>query len=303
MRFEVPKPLTTFEVALDDGALIKLRRHGNPNGSRLFLSHGNGFAINAYLPYWRLFLDRYDVILFDFRNHGENLPVTPSNHNYAQLSRDLERVWQGAADAFGPRKSAGIFHSMSGRAAMKHAIEIGRRWDALILFDPPNVPPPDHPAFAAMQAFEARLVAFAKLRRTHFGAIEELAADFAKSRAAQGWVAGAHELMARSILRNNPAGEGYVLVCDPANEAALYAEAMTLNLWPKAAALGGPVKLIGADPNLGGGPATARANQALGTENGYDYSFVPGTGHMLQVEKPDACAEVTLAFLQECGLE
>src|ERR1700730_1017167 len=215
MRLEVPKPLTTFEVALDDAALIKVRRHGNPNGPRLFLSHGNGFAINAYLPYWRLFIDRYDVILFDFRNHGENLPVTTSNHHSAQLSRALERGWQGVTDAFGPRKSAGIFHSMSGRAAMKHAIEIGRRWDALILFDPPNVPPPDHPAFAAMQAFEARLVAFAKLRRTHCGAMEDLAADFTKSRAGQGWVAGAHELMTRSILRKNPAGEGYVLVCDP----------------------------------------------------------------------------------------
>src|SRR5580700_9180051 len=104
MRLEVPKPLTTFEVALDDGARTKVRRHGNPSGPRLFLSHGNGFAINAYLPYWRLFLDRYDVILFDFRNNGENLPVTPSNHNYAQLSRDLVRIWQGVTEAFGPAK-------------------------------------------------------------------------------------------------------------------------------------------------------------------------------------------------------
>jgi pimeloyl-ACP methyl ester carboxylesterase len=77
---------------------------------------------------------------------------------------------------------------------------------------------------------------------------------------------------------------------------------MAMNLWPKATAFRGPVKLIGADPDLKGGPPTGRANQALGTENGYDYSFVPGTGHLLQVEKPEECARQTLAFLAECGL-
>jgi pimeloyl-ACP methyl ester carboxylesterase len=29
---------------------------------------------------------------------------------------------------------------------------------------------------------------------------------------------------------------------------------------------------------------------------------VPGTGHLLQVEKPEECARQTLAFLGECGL-
>jgi pimeloyl-ACP methyl ester carboxylesterase len=62
------------------------------------------------------------------------------------------------------------------------------------------------------------------------------------------------------------------------------------------------VKLIGADPDQKGGPPTGRANQALGTENGYDYSFVPGTGHMLQIENPEACARLTLAFLNDCAL-
>jgi hypothetical protein len=39
---------------------------------------------------------------------------------------------------------------------------------------------------------------------------------------------------------------GALLVCAPENEAAIYAEAMTLNLWPLASEFGGPVKLIGA---------------------------------------------------------
>jgi pimeloyl-ACP methyl ester carboxylesterase len=302
MRLEVPVPHGTFEVALEDGARIKVRRHGQPDGVRLFFSHGNGFAIDAYLPYWQHFLAAHDVIVFDFRNHGQNVPVTPANHTYAQLARDLERVYQDVSAQFGSRKSAGIFHSMSGRTAMKHALEIAFRWDALVLFDPPNVPPPGHPVYAAMEAFEARLTAFARNRRRHYSSIEELAVEFAKSRAGRAWAPGVHDLMARAVLRKNPAGDGFVLVCDPANEAGIYAEAMTMNLWPKATDFRGAVKLIGADPGLEGGSPTGRANQALGTENGYDYSFVPGAGHLLQVENPDECARQTLAFLGECGL-
>jgi pimeloyl-ACP methyl ester carboxylesterase len=72
-----------------------------------------------------------------------------------------------------------------------------------------------------------------------------------------------------------------------------------LNLWPKASAFGGPVKLIGADPNLKGNPPTGIANQALGTEGGYDYDFVAGTGHLLQIEKPQECVDLTLEFLKK----
>jgi pimeloyl-ACP methyl ester carboxylesterase len=302
MLLDIPAPHMAFDVPLEDGAGIRVRRHGNPDGVRLFISHGNGYAINGYLPYWQHFLSSFDVIVFDFRNHGENVPVTPAHHTYEQLSRDLERVYQDVTAKLGKRKSAGIFHSMSGRTAMKHAIEIGFCWDALILFDPPNVPPPDHAVFPAMQAFEVRLTDFARNRRSHFATTDELAADFAKSRVGQAWAPGVHELMARSVLRKNPQGDGFVLVCDPANEAGIYAQAMTMNLWPRATDFRGPVKLIGADPDLKGGPPTGRANQALGTENRYDYSFVPGTGHMLQVENPDECARQTLAFLKECAL-
>src|SRR5215475_1812819 len=119
MPLQIPSPHTTFEVVLEDGARIRLRRHGNPEGVRLFLSHGNGYAINGYLPYWQHFLDRFDVIVFDFRNHGENTPAAPANHTYAQLSRDLERVYRDVMAKLGKRKSVGIFHSMSERAATR----------------------------------------------------------------------------------------------------------------------------------------------------------------------------------------
>jgi pimeloyl-ACP methyl ester carboxylesterase len=292
----------TFEVALDDGARIRMRRHGNPDGVRLLVTHGNGFAADAYYPYWRHLLAKFDVLVFDFRNHGQNVPIEPPNHNYDQLSHDLERVVQEVRARLPQRPTAGIFHSMSGRTAMKHAIEIGWRWDALVLFDPPDVPPPGHPQYAAMEVFENRLTEWAKGRRRRYAAIEELVEEYKALRTTRNWVEGEHELMARSVLRRAPDGNGYELTCAPENEAAIYAEALALNLWPKAAEFGGPVKLIGCDPEFKGAPATAPANRALGLEGGYDYSFVPGTGHLLQIEKPDECVALTLEFLRRHGL-
>ena len=302
MHFELPAPSMTFDVALSDGARIRMRRHGNPDGVRLLMTHGNGFAADAYYPYWQHLLPKFDLLVFDFRNHGQNIPVEPSNHNYAQLSRDLERVVQEVRAQLGQKPTAGLFHSMSARTAMKHAIEIGWRWDALVLFDPPNVPPPGHPLYAAMEIFENKLTEWARNRRRRFASIDELTNEYLQSRATARWVPGAHELMARSVLRKSPDGDGYEPVCDPENEATIYAQAMTLNLWPQARAFGGPVKLIGCDPNMKGAPATGPANQALGIEGGYDYSFVEGTGHLLQIEQPQECIRLTLEFLAECGL-
>jgi pimeloyl-ACP methyl ester carboxylesterase len=302
MNFVVPAPSETFDIALEDGASIRVRRHGNRDGVRLTVTHGNGFAADAYLPFWQHLTPRYDVLVFDFRNHGQNVPVEPSHHNYAQLSHDLDRVLYGIEARLGKKTTVGVFHSMSARAAMKHAIEIGWRWDALVLFDPPNVPPTDHPRYKAMEVFENKLTEWALGRRRKFASVEELATEYLKSRATERWVAGAHELMARSVLRKSPDGDGYTLVCAPENEAAIYAEALTLNLWPRASAFGGPVTLIGADPDLKGAPATAQTNQALGVENGYDYAFVPGTGHLLQIEKPAECARLVEEFIAKCEL-
>jgi pimeloyl-ACP methyl ester carboxylesterase len=191
---------------------------------------------------------------------------------------------------------------MSARTAMKHAIEIGWRWDALMLFDPPDVPLKGHPLYEAMEIFENKLTEWAKGRRRKFNSVEELVEEYRASRATRNWVPGMHELMASSVLRKSPDRNGYELVCAPENEANIYAEALTLNLWPKASEFGGPVKLIGCDPNFKGAPATGPANQALGLEGGYDYGFVEGTGHLLQIEKPDECIRLTLEFLGKHGL-
>ncbi len=214
MTSTVPAPLAGFDVPLEDGAAIRVRRHGNPAARvRLLVSHGNGFAIDGYLPFWGRLAADFELAVFDFRDHGHNQPADPARHTYPQMTRDLEHVIAAASAELGRKPTVGVFHSMSGRAAMKHALEIGWGWDALVLFDPPNMPPPDHPLFPTMAAFEVKLTDWARARRARFADPRELAADYAAPRANRFWVDGAHDLMARAVLRRDAARGDWSLAC------------------------------------------------------------------------------------------
>jgi pimeloyl-ACP methyl ester carboxylesterase len=75
-----------------------------------------------------------------------------------------------------------------------------------------------------------------------------------------------------------------------------------MNLWPPYDAYGGPVKLIGADPEARGAPAPAFANRALAEDFDYAYEAIPGTGHLLQIQKPEECRRSMLDFLADSGI-
>jgi pimeloyl-ACP methyl ester carboxylesterase len=291
-----------FDLTMGDGAVVRARRYRRDGAARLFLSHGNGFAIDGYYPFWGELGERFELIVFDARNHGQNPPAASGRdgHTYAQMALDLQLILRAITETFGPRPSVGVFHSMTARAAMKQAIEVGFPWAALILFDPPNVPPPGHPTHRAMDVFERRLADWALGRPERFADPSELANQYAETRAHANWVPGAHELMARAVLR--PDGDQWVLSCPRELEASIYLQAMTLNLWPAASACGGPVKLIAADPEAPRAPAPAFANRALAEEGGYAYEAIPGTGHLLQIQRPDACRRAMLTFLDGLGV-
>ncbi len=290
-----------FEINSDDGAPFKIRRAGNPKGVRLFLSHGNGFAIDGYRVFWEPLLADFDVILFDMRNHGRNDPVGADRHNYFQMARDLGTLFHEINARLGKKKNVGVFHSMSARAAMKHAVQMEWLWDALALFDPPNVPPPGHTHCEPMRNFELKLSQWAVNREQSFASPSDLRDFWEANRAQEKWHSQAWDDMANAVLRADGKG-GYMLSCRRELEASIYLAALTMDLWPPASAYGGPVKLISADPDNKDGPPTGAANRALATEGGYEYEAIAETGHLLQIERPDACREALLSFLRKLAL-
>lgn len=291
-----------FEIVLSDKAVLAARRIGNPAGTRLVITHGNGFAIDAYRVFWEPLAKDFDLVLFDMRNHGRSPFSGAGGHHYARLAIDIGEVAAEVQRRFGSRPTVGVFHSFSARSALKHAVEYGRVWDGMVLYDPPTVPPKAHPLYEAMRRFEIKLVDWSLNRQERFASVEELIEVYRTGRPQARWVEQARTDMARAILQRDAAQGDFVLTCARELEATIYLQALTLDLWPQRAAVEGPVLLVGADPEMAGTPPTAQSNRALGQENGFDYVSVAGGGHLLQIEQPDGCREVLLGFLDRLGL-
>lgn len=298
----IPTPLETVDLTMTDGAIIRLRRHGNPEGPRLILAHGNGFATDAYFPFWQLLMDDYDLILYDQRNHGHNPRHDDiSHHDISYFVSDMDSVLNGIQNTFGTKPTAGLFHSISAVTAVWHALTVGWRWNALVLFDPPLVPSPGHPLNEIAKSFELILSDWSKTRPDRFPNPETLAEQFAGSKSLSRWVPGSHALMARSILREDTETGEWVLCCPPEGESQVYKTNSELHLCPQFGDIPGPLKVIASDPDDPNVRSPGLINQALNEEFEHAYEAVPGTTHMVQIEQPDACAKIVNDFFSEVG--
>lgn len=292
----VPSPLRTADLTMSDGAVIRLRQYGRAGGRRLALSHGNGLAINAYLPFWLPLADEFDLVLFDIRNHGENPLHDPAAHNWDRFARDMGEIFTGINAAFGDKPIVGIFHSLSAVAALLHAVNKGAPWTALALFDPPLYPPRDHPLQPLEQADMDARARRARRRPERYDTPEQFAEQLRRGPAFAGWVTGAHRLFAESTLKNDGAA-GWVLRNPRDLEAHVYETNVDPAIWPRVPEVACPVILIGSDPAHPFATPSAPSCKAIHDEHGVDYVMIPDTTHFLQIEKPEACRRALKDFV------
>lgn len=293
-QIEVPWPNAVEELRLPDDAVILVRRHGNPNGPRLLMSHGNGLAIDLYCPFWSLLLKDFDLVLFDLRNHGQNPLGDRAKHTIPAFCRDLEAVGRVVDRAFGVRPKVGIFHSVS---CLVSALlpSLKASFSGLVCFDPP---------FGASEIkrriLEASCHQAAARTRIRLGSFptERHFLDLMNAQPAMERLPHAVTgLMARTTLRQVRGG-GLQLRCPPAFEAKILAtmpgflRMVDPNSFPL------PVKVIGADPDIRSyflPPCDLSAARSV------DFEFLRGTTHLAQIEKPGECARLTIDFLRQIG--
>lgn len=289
--WSVPEPRSVHEVKMDEASSILLRRHGNPDGNRLILSHGNGLAIDFYYPFWSHLTDDFDLIVYDMRNHGWNAVGGLENHSIPTLVSDHDLVLKEIGEQFGQKPQVGVFHSLSCLTPLISESK-GSEYSALVLFDPPLCKPGRN-----FRDFEEAAIRMAKSarRRTHQfktkSAFTELFGIFPTYKAA---VPGTVGLLADTTLRESPDGGGFELRCPREYEAQIIDYASVFGAFIDFAKIRCPVKVLGADPTL---PYSYLPSLNLSDISSVDYDFLPDATHMLQLEQPEECVAIMRQFI------
>ena len=276
---------------MDEDTVITLRRHGNPAGPRLILSHGNGLAIDLYFPFWSLLADEFDLIVHDLRNHGWNKLGGLQNHNLPTLVSDHDKILEAIAREFGNKPTAGIYHSASALTALLSPSN-GARYSALVLFDPPLCKPGD--SYERFDEAAIRLAAMTRRRTFRFETRESMAELLSFLPTFERTVPGFYELFARTTLRESENGTGYELRCPPEYEARLVDYARAFAVLVDFGSLRCPTKVIGADPTL---PYSYLPTLDLSDIMSVNYDFLPDATHLLQLESPEECVATMREFL------
>ncbi len=300
--FVVPEPSATLDLVMDDGAPIRVVRHGNPTGVRIALSHGNGFASDSYLPFWQHMLERFDLVLFDVRNCGRNAFHAARPHDYPRFARDMAAVHGAIAQEWGEKTIVGVFHSMTAIAALLAVVDGVWHWDALVLFDPPVVPPEGDPLRGPLMSEGGALRDAALIRENRFRDPGDLADVYRYLHRFRRLRKGVPELNARSVLRFDPASGEWLLCCPGPVEAGLYTEVAELDIWRQPGPSCRPLLIVGSDPASEDASKTAPCCKLFCETFGFDYAAVPDTSHLLQFEEPEQCFDLVDRFLADNGI-
>ena len=292
--WEIPEPLSTCEVRLDAETVTTVRRHGNPSGPRVVVSHGGGLAVDLYFPFWSLLADDFDLMVYDVRNHGWNSVTAQRDHNVPTLIHDHDTILETIDRVHGSKPTVGIFHSLTTIVTL---LSFSKLYSALVLFDPPLTK--SGASHTELHDAAEHLAAMTRRRGHRFKKLEDFVTVLRVFPMFKRTVPGVRELMARTTLRRSANGEGYELRCPREYEAQLtiyfrsFFPLLDLDL------LECPTKFIGADPTM---PHAYLPALDPRLASAMDYDFIPETTHLLQLEKPEECAALTREFLQRHGL-
>ena len=295
-RFEVPAPRRTVELRLQDGATVVLRRHGNPAGPRLLMSHGNGFAVDMYYPLWSRFLRDFDVVLFDLRNHGWNPVGHIGGHNVPQFAADIDAIGHEVERRFGGKPTVGVYHSVSALSICLSESR-GEGYDGLFLLDPPVCKPGR--TYEELDAAAERSARMTLRREVGFESLAQFVELLEFSMQFQKVVDGVRELVARTTLR--PDGDNrFVLRCPREYEARIVEYLTVFAVAVDFTKMRCPIQVLGADPTV---PYSYLPSFQLDAIMACNYDFLPEATHMLFVERPGYCADRIREFVAECGIK
>ncbi len=188
---------------------VRLAVHEWPgHGPTVFLIHATGFHGRCWDAVVEA-LNGQHCLAVDVRGHGAS-DVTLPPYSWATLAEDVAALVQ----TMDLRDAIGVGHSMGGHLLVGTAAQVPTAFAGLLLIEPVIF---DHSIYAKEKPAGEH---FAARRRNQWASPQEMLARFAGRPPFATWQARVLRDYCQHGLRPAPDGEGFVLACPPAVEAA-----------------------------------------------------------------------------------
>jgi pimeloyl-ACP methyl ester carboxylesterase len=213
------------------------------DGPLALLAHANGFCADVLGVLAERLRERFHVIGYDARGHGDSAkPAPPEPYGWHEFALDLSALAAALVAERGEETIAfGVGHSFGGTCLMNASAREPGRFARLALLDPVIVPPPADYPNADPMARGPNIAADIARKRTHvFASRDQLRARWREKGTFADWDPRALELYLAHGFRDRPDGQ-IELKCPGAVEAAVYESGRRFDAWADAARLTRPV--------------------------------------------------------------
>ncbi len=288
-----------FEVETSDGARLPVYEAGGARDApALLVGHANGLAAGSYGPWLRDLARHFRVFAFDARGHGGSTwPEGPLETVFAieRLADDLAEVIAALRERVGgaPMHYAG--HSLAAAAAVRLAARgMTLPFERVTLFEPPIFPPKDAPNYHEAIEQQERLIRGAARRQARWDSPEALRAFLGSRGVFRTFVPEMLAAHCHATLKPDPAG-GCVLCCPPAVESTIFAVHRDADTWQRLPCIRQRFHLVSGDAGAPDRDWVSGAMAGIVARiPSADMAELPGTGHMMIFQQPDACRELLL---------
>lgn len=248
------------------------------DGPTVFLAHATGFHARCWDQVAKK-LPGFHIYALDMRGHGRSEKPAPP-YPWRRFGEDVAEV----ARQLGLSGALAVGHSKGGYAVTLAAALQPSAFSKLLLIDP-VIPPRE--AYGRPSASEPH---FAARRRNEWASPGEMFERFKDRPPFASWDAAVLRDYCQYGLVPNPGGEGFVLACPPAIEAATYAGSSGQDIYPEIESLTIPVRILrakqreeGAPMDMSGSPTAP--DLATHFQNAED-RYLPHYSHFIPMEDP-----------------
>jgi len=210
------------------------------DGELIAFHHANGFGAATFAIVAAGLRERFRVIAFDARGHGDSTPVParqdPDAYRWPRLAADYAAALASVVESTGrDRVRLAIGHSFGGVLTLAAAAERPGLIEEALLLDPVILPPPapapaPAPGAAQREAPGAELAAATRRRRAVFPSREAAYEHFAGRELFRDFPPEALALYVAEGLAETSSGE-LRLKCDPQMEAAIFEHGHSLDIF------------------------------------------------------------------------